>query len=829
MSAKKSSLLVKRLQKATREEDVKAAWAKCLDLEYDTAHDHDLYTEQVLFEFKLQRNFDQPAQRAAVLAQLLYYVRRLKLGGSAKGIPAMFCLADRATAVLGQIADWRDLYTDVHGRYDWDLRPSSPDPLLVAAVQADPHFAPLHVYHLNQPEEAHFLIDRLSQLFTPQSRLDFADKKLITEENFEEVYAYWNGIFGESVRNGFKSSRYFVADIHEGRSSLIAAEGKVHFTVGGEEVRVKRIQARDYEHFWSLYERLRDPAVVRGIVAKIDRLTEDVARRKQGEFFTPPPFAKKALEYIERELGSHWWRDGRTRLWDMAAGTGNLQYHLPAEALPSCYLSTLYPEDVEHCNRLFPGATVFQYDYLNDDVGNVFEGDAPEQQDRLDFSGPRTWKLPQALRADLSNPTLHWIVLINPPFATAQQGGATGANKADVSMTLVRERMHGQDLGETSRELFAQFLFRIRRDFGGRAAWLGLFSKLKYVNATNDQRLRDHVFRYAFKRGFMFSSVNFAGTSRTGQFPVGFLLWDLACEQALEDQIIDVDVFDTQVQKTGRKRLVSAHRDRFLSRWIDRPDGLAQFPPFSSAITIKHVGPDIRDRIGRDFVGSLMCKGNELLNQNATALFSGPCASAGGLSITPNNFEQALVVHAVRRLPKAEWHNDRDQFMQPTALPLPPEFVNDCVVWSLYANSNNTAALRDVSYADKTWQVPNHFFPLRLAQLRGWVLRDGDIALQLPGAQDRFVANWLVARMLTAEAQAVVTAGVAVWRLYFEQLHTLRLSRFKIASWDAGWWQARSALADQNLARPELTALKAAHAALRDKLLPQLAELGFLP
>ena len=57
----------------------------------------------------------------------------------------------------------------------------------------------------------------------------------------------------------------------------------------------------------------------------------------------------------------------------------------------------------------------------------------------------------------------------------------------------------------------------------------------------------------------------------------------------------------------------------------------------------------------------------------------------------------------------------------------------------------------------------------------------------------------------------------------------LRLSRFKIASWDAGWWQARSALADQDLARPELDALKAAHAALRDKLLPQLAELGFLP
>ena len=570
---------------------MKAAWAKCFDLEYDTADHHDLYTEQVLFEFKHQRNFDQPVQRAATLAQLLYYVRRLKLGGTTKGIPANFCLADRATAVLGQIVEWRDLYTDAHGRYDWDLRPSSPDPLLVAAVQAHPQFAALHVYHLAQPEETVFLIDRLGQFFTPQVRLDFGDRKLITEDNFEEVYAYWNEVFGESVRNGFKSSRYFVADIHQGRSQLMSSEGKVFFQVGNEEVRIKRILAQDYQHFWSLYEKIADPAVMRGVVAKIDRLTEEVARRKQGEFFTPLPFARKALEYIERELGSHWWRDGRTRLWDMAAGTGNLQYHLPAEALPSCYLSTLYPEDVEHCNRLFPGAVVFQYDYLNDDIGNVFEIDAPEAQERLDFAGPRTWKLPQRLRDDLSNPELRWIVMINPPFATAQRGGATGANKADVSKTLVRDRMHARDLGETSRELFAQFLFRIRREFAGRRAWLGLFSKLKYVNATNDQRLRDAVFRYAFRRGFIFSSVNFAGTSRASQFAVGFLLWDLSQAIALEGQTIEVYVFDTAVQKADHKHLGSAHRDRFLSKWIVRPPGLATFPPFSSAITIKKVAP----------------------------------------------------------------------------------------------------------------------------------------------------------------------------------------------------------------------------------------------
>ena len=828
MSSKRAAALLKRLDKAKTEEAVKAAWAKCFDLELDTTDDHDLYTEQVLFEFKFERNFDQPAQRAAVLAQLLYYLHRLKLGQSTKGIPASFCLADRRHALVGEVADWRELYTDEAGRYDWDLRPSSPDPLLIAAVQAHTAFVGLHVHHLSQPEEAAFVIDRLAQLFTPQQRLDFGDKKLITEDNFEEVFAYWNEVFGESVRNGFKSSRYFVNDIQRGRSQLVATEGKVFFQVGPEEVRVKRILARDYEHFWSLYEKVSDPTVVRGIVAKIDRLSDEVERRKHGEFFTPLAFARKALEYIERELGRHWWRDGKTRLWDMAAGTGNLQYHLPAEALPHAYLSTLYPEDVEHCDRLFPGATVFQYDYLNDDVGNVFETAPTLGSGALDFASAQTWKLPQRLRDDLSDPTLRWIVLINPPFATAQQGGATGANKSDVSMTLVRQRMHAENLGETSRELFAQFLFRIRREFAGRQAWLGLFSKLKYVNATNDQRLRDRIFRYPFRRGFVFSSVNFDGTSRTSQFPVGFLLWDLRSDIALEQQTIEVDVFDTAVQKTGHKRLSSDHRDRFLSKWIVRPEGVTRFPPFSSAITIKAAGPDLRDRIGRDFIGSLMCAGNDLQHQNMTALFSGPYASAGGHTITPALFEPALVVHAVRRLPKAEWHNDRDQYLQPSS-DLPREFIEDCVVWSLYANSNNTAALRDVAYDGQLWQVPNHFFPVPLARLRRWTLSDGDIAMQLPTAEDRFVAGWLAGRALSAESEALVQAGWAVWQLYFTRLHELRTPKFKIATWDAGWWQARSALADASLGDAELAALKAAHEALKAKLLPQVYTLGFLP
>ncbi|WP_294764577.1 hypothetical protein [uncultured Rhodoferax sp.] len=824
---KRLDALHKKLQRAKTEEDVKGAWTKCLDLDYDTADDIDLYTPQVIFEFKYSADLLNVQHAAPVIAQTLYYLRRLKRGLGRKAIPGAFALIDRTSVVIGQVGDWRDIFTDAEERFDWDLRPSSPDPRLVATVLGHPAIRAVRAFSMESTEQSAAALRALDQYFGAQATFDFGDKKIITEGNFEDVFTYWNEVFGESVRNGFKSSRYFVNDIQDGRTQVVASEGKVYFQVGPEEVRIKRILADDYFRFWSLYEKVTDPETTRGILAKIDRLTEEVERRKHGEFFTPLPFARKALEYIEHELGHRWWERGDVRVWDMAAGTGNLEYHLPAQAWPTVYLSTLYGEDVEHCQRLFPGSTVFQYDYLNDDIGNLFTGDDGRPQPGFDFNNGRTWKLPAQLRADLSNPNLRWVILINPPFATAQQGGAGGANKADVSKTLVRSQMHNEDLGEVSRELFSQFLYRIRREFAGRQAYLGLFSKIKYMNATNDQKLRDSVFRFGFRRGFIFSSVNFSGTSRTGQFPVGFLLWHLSTDQALEDQDVTVDVFDTKVQKTGIKRITSEHRDGFLSKWVERPAGIAKFPPFSSAITVKTNGPDLRDRICHGFLGSLMCAGNDLQHQNMTALLSGPYASAGGHSITENNFEKALVVHAVRRLPKAEWHNDRDPFLQPTD-DLSDEFVRDCVIWSLFSNSNATVAMRDVTYQEKSWQIPNHFFPILLAELRDWSMTDRDISNQLPTAEDRFVAKWIDTHTFSPEAENLYKAGIAVYKLFFEHMNTLRISKFKIESWDAGWWQIRSAIEDRQIGSDELRACKEAADALKSKLLPQIFEYGFL-
>lgn len=58
--------------------------------------------------------------------------------------------------------------------------------------------------------------------------------------------------------------------------------------------------------------------------------------------------------------------------------------------------------------------------------------------------------------------------------------------------------MHDLDLGEVSRELFVQFIFRIQKEIP--KAHLGLFSKIKYLNATNDEKFRSKIFEFAFQK-----------------------------------------------------------------------------------------------------------------------------------------------------------------------------------------------------------------------------------------------------------------------------------------------------------------------------------------
>ncbi len=222
---KRLATLRQKLGAMRTEEEVKAAWAKALAIDYDTSDDIDLYTQQVLFEFKHSGPLLQSGRCAAVLAQVMYYLRRLKLGHDRRPIPPRFAMIDRETVVISTVSEWSDVFSESEGRFDWDLAPSKADRRMAAILQGHPGIRRLQIFATERDAELEADLRTLDALFSPQAVLDFGNKKTITEDNFEDVFFHWNEVFGESVRNGFKSSRYFVNDIQRGRTQVIASQG----------------------------------------------------------------------------------------------------------------------------------------------------------------------------------------------------------------------------------------------------------------------------------------------------------------------------------------------------------------------------------------------------------------------------------------------------------------------------------------------------------------------------------------------------------------------------------------------------------------------------
>lgn len=775
------------LSEAATEEEVKFSFAKFFNLKPDTKNFIDLYTPQILFEFKFDAPLKNIPTRAKIVAQTLYYVRRLKFGRDYRPASENICIVNKFSAAIFPTETFAAFY-DNKNSFDWDLAPSSPCKKLIAALADFQPLVDAKIYDLTDIATEIEFAATVKNILHKKS----AAVKKINEQNFEQVFLYWQKLFGKAVANGRKPSEYFITDIEQGKSEDL--RNSVLFRMTGGELVEKFIKPEKYHAFWDFYDKIATAQEIIAIRQKMDRMTEENLRRRTGEFYTPLAFADKAFDYLTRTVGD-WWLDENFRLWDMAAGTGNLELNFPREVLKKCYVSTLIDDDANYCRKIFDDATVFQYDYLNDAAD----------------------KLPAKLRADLADPKIKWIIYINPPYATASnfERDSNRVNKDNVSRTAIREQMTADGMGASSRELFAQFLYRISKDFANRQAWLGMFSKIKYINSNNDQTLRDNFFRYKFERGFVFSSKNFHGCK--GNFPVGFLIWNLAEKIPLESQEILLDVYNERLEKFAEKIFRPARRDEFLSKWIERPPTRKIFPPMSGALNVAAQNKDRRDRIAENFLASFMCVANDFLHQNYTAILSGPYVSAGALSVTPENFEQAMIVHMVRRLPKATWLNDRDQFMQPTKK-LPAEFVADAVVWSLFAPSNQTVSLRNVLYEGEVYRMPNNFFPFELAELRTWKISSPEIRMQVARAtDDRFAAVWLKNRELSTEAREIFSAARTIYQKFFAELETLDVTRWKISDWDAGWYQVRMALN----ATLDLSALS-------KKLLPQIYELGFL-
>lgn len=799
--------LAKALAAARTEEDVKDAYIAALGLKGVSKNLVDIQTQEVWFEAKAVST-----PPIVMFAQLMFYIRAAKKRG--EPIPAFLAVIDRDRAAIMPTEKALPLLDDKS--IVWPKSGSG------AGKELGAQIAPYVQTHIVEYEIAH---DEAA--FVKAVKDAIKQRRIIrtpiTPDNLRQVFDRWVAMIGEEL--GVKAQAdyavLFFADImHDGTSEamqqpagarlLMTATGPT-FLLNGETYELAN--DRGYRNFWAIYHRPPEQKHRHYLLERRDSLLPVDEQKFKGAYYTPLHIVDKAYDQLRATLGENW--QDRYLVWDMCAGVGNLE--AKHSNLRNVFMSTLDRADVTimKSNPAFAGAEIFQYDYLNDDVTDFGEID-------YDLSN----KLPMALRQAIADAregrkgAKPILVLINPPYAEAmnvdsrkESGGPASKVKKGVAKTKISHGM--DDLGYAARELFVQFLHRIMIELPSSP--LAMFSKLKYVNSPNFSQFRDRwVAEYL--SGFVVPSRVF--DTLKGDFPIGFLIWDLRKNSPA--QAINTFALDQSGAVIGEKVFYRALPRAPLADWIVRPRSNRQPAlPLNNALVPTDRTGDVRGRYWADgALGSMICKGNDFQNAaNATALLSSGYCSAGAFFVTEQNLWQAAIVFSVRRLIKPTWLNDRDQFLQPSES-LTDEFKSDCLVWMLFNGSNLTAGADGLRWNDRDWSLVNHFIPFTESQV---------------GAKGRFESDFMVRYMagmaFSPEARAVLDESRKLWSRY----HAINFPRkirdeYKLGRADAGWYQVRRAL--EAYGDTELTdfePFKAVYATLTAKLRPKVYELGFLP
>ena len=795
--------LFQKLQQARSEEDVKDAYIKALGLKGYSKNLIDIQTKEIWFEAKDTNKHST----YAMFTQLMHYVQQALNKGDY--IPPFLCVIDTHKAAIMKSEDVIPFLAKKTIKWGKSASSYTTEALDAISAHIGTHFVSFKI----ETHEEEF-INTIKEAI----RTGDIIRTQITPDNLKQVFDKWVAMIGREIK-GVNEEDYallFFADImHDGTVSthnnlpaeLLHKNNAPVFSLGGHLYELGNKEG--YRQFWTIYHKPPKAEYRNYLLERRDSLIPLDERSFKGAYYTPLAVVDKAYDKLTETLGKNWQKE--YIVWDMCCGVGNLE--VKHSNPRNIYMSTLDAADVDvmKATKTCVAAERFQYDYLNDDITD--EG-------TIDYS--LTNKVPKGLRNAIAEGK-KLLVLINPPYA--ESASSLGVeNKTGVASTKMSLNIDGY--GFANRELFTQFIARISIELP--SATVGIFSKLKYINASNFEKFREK-WNAKYLGGFIVHSKAFDGLS--GNFPIGFLVWKTNQKSDVKIKISDVlvDVLDKNANTIGEKLFYNLPKEVLLTDWVKRPKtNLQKVIPLKNAVNPAVVTKDIRgDKWANGAIGCLLSSCNDLQHASQqTALFSSGYGSPGAFFITPDNLWQSAIVFTVRRVIKPTWLNDRDQFLQPTE-PLTEEFKTDCLIWMLFNGSNLTASANDLEWNGKTWSIVNHFIPFTEEEV---------------GSPERFESDFMVqylarhceqSEAISAEASKVLQEGKKLWQEYFKHtdVRTVR-DDLKLNRADVGWYQVRKALQARNASGDFVSvsfkAFEEAYKALSEKLQPMVYELGFL-
>lgn len=581
----------------------------------------------------------------------------------------------------------------------------------------------------------------------------FSRKKLstirINKNNFTHIYQKWLAEVKPSIaidweiakKEGLIDADFYLADIlSEHNVSLreklfvLLRQDRYVYNIQHKPTGAMSFDSVDFNdkqknhtQFWNRYDRPPKREYWDYIAARRDLLVPQDVRERKGSFFTPKRWVELSQQYLSEELGENW--QDEYYVWDCAAGTGNLlngltnKYNIWASTLDAQDVSTMH--DLISANKLnLLEKHVFQFDFLNDSFD----------------------KLPQPLRDIINDEEKRkkLVIYINPPYKEAPQYGSKGQKAVEQSAI---NKKYAKKLGQGNRELFAQFFTRIYHEVP--SVVLAEFSKLKILQGPHFVDFRN-FFRAKLGRFFVVPADTFDNVS--GNFPIGFMIWNTDIRENFSSKI--ADVYDKEGNFIEKKMYRAYDYCHYMNEWAKL------YRATSGQTTI---------------IGKFPFKGNDFQNQNMVQIVQPNMKyneAAGQFLINLNNIHIACIYFAVRKCIPATWLNDRDQFLYPNdSWKNDKEFQTDCLAYTLFTNNIQS------EYGT------NHWIPFTEQEVDAQEKFDSHFMTDYISGKNRHVKGSIPdffnqsttsseqckPLVFSPEAIAVMNAGRELWRYYHAQ------------------------------------------------------------
>ena len=350
--------------------------------------------------------------------------------------------------------------------------------------------------------------------------------------------------------------------------------------------------------------------------------------------------------------------------------------------------------------------------------------------------------------------------------------------------------------------MYIQFLTRIY--FEIPHVVLANFSTLKNLQAPRFLDFRN-FYKAKLEKLFLSPAKTFDNVS--GEFPIGFFIWDTKKEEKFE--FIEADVYDKNKDFIGIKNIWAYDNLKFINDWVKT------FRKTNSESIATIIG------VGSDFQNQRLVRFGEP--------FMKVPASNHNWQTSKDNLIQTSIYYTVRRIIDANWLNDRDQFLWPDiGWQEDTEFQNDCLTHTLFSNniSNSFGTNHWIPFTEEEVNAKERFESHFMTDfIKGKIKIENKTDLFGNGI------NKNVKREFSNEANQVFDTGKELWKYYHSKPNVnVNASLYDIREYfqgrnDKGRMNSRS---DDEIYMEFISELRRKLNSLADKIKPKIFKHGFL-